>query len=178
MPRKPKTQNASTAKATKTTTQTKAPVKAKAPAKAKAPVKAKAPAKAKAPVKAKAPAKVDVVEQPANVRKQRYFKVIVGDGEARGRFSGTKPKQAANKALTSILKELKKDKKSTTGEIQFRIKECTRGSKYKEYNYVGQRKELAEPLEVALKNVVDSSGNPKVIRYNFENIVKKSTVGK
>ncbi|MBA42668.1 MAG: hypothetical protein CMF62_01490 [Magnetococcales bacterium] len=170
MPRRQQTQKASTAKATRTQTGGKtAQAKKEAPAKV-APVKA-TPAKA-TPAK-EAPAKVEA-QTGGVVKKDRYFKVIYGGGEAHGRFSGSKPKQAANKALTSILKELKNEKKNTKGKIDFQIRECTRGSKCKEYSYVGERRKLDQPLEVQLKKVLDDSGKPKTIKYAYENVVRKA----
>ena len=86
--------------------------------------------------------------------KIRYFKVIyegVKDKEF-GRFSGKKPKQAANKGLTSITKRLIKEDKPAIGrEIKFAIIECTRGSKKKTYYYKGMRKELDDPQPVEIK---------------------------
>ena len=115
----------------------------------------------------------DKVEEDGG-KKSRYFKVVKDDGQTMGRFSGSKPKQAANKALTSILKELRTNNKPTVGEFAFKIKECTRGSRCKEYSYVGQRKELDEPLEVPLKGILNKDGTIKTIKYSFENIVRKA----
>jgi len=72
-------------------------------------------------------------QKGGNATTSRFFKVVV-DGEVFGRFSGSKPKQAANKALTSILRKRTSEKKSTTGNINFSIVECTRGSRKKTYN--------------------------------------------
>lgn len=99
----------------------------------------------------------------------RYFKVMVEGGDAHGRFSGSKPKQAANKALTSILKSREKDGKGTNGEIKFTIVECTRGSKHKSYNYVGQRVKLDDPMKVT----IGAGPEAKVIEYKFNNKVMK-----
>jgi len=80
----------------------------------------------------------------------RYFKVI-HDGEdestAHGRFSGSKPKQAANKAFTSIVKEAKG---ALNGETKFSIIECTRKSKNKRYFYTATRELLNVPTEVII----------------------------
>lgn len=99
----------------------------------------------------------------------RYFKVVTEGGDPHGRFSGAKPKQAANKALTSLLKSKEKTGKSTNGEIKFSIVECTRGSKHKTYNYVGERVELENPMEV----VIGSGADKKTIKYKFNNKVMK-----
>lgn len=102
----------------------------------------------------------------------RYFKVMFEGGDAHGRFSGTKPKQAANKALTSILKTREKDGKGTTGKIKFSIVECTRGSKHKQYNYVGERVQLQEPMKVK----IGEGDAAKEIEYKFNNRVMKDKV--
>lgn len=99
----------------------------------------------------------------------RYFKVIVDGQDPHGRFSGSKPKQAANKALTSILKTREKGGQGTDGQIRFSIIECTRGSKHKRYNYIGERKELNNPMKVP----IGKGDNKKVIEYRFNNHVKK-----
>jgi len=95
----------------------------------------------------------------------RYFKIVNEDGTTQGRFSGRKPKQAANKALTSILKERKETGKGTAGKVDFSIVECTRGSKHKQYSYEGQRKKLPEKMTVTIDN--------KEIVYEYSNVVKK-----
>jgi hypothetical protein len=102
----------------------------------------------------------------------RYFKVVYENGQPKGRFSGTKPKQAANKALTSILKTRESDGKSTTTKIKFSIIECTRGSKHKEYNYVGERVKLDKPMEVT----IGKGANAKTIKYRYNNKVFKDKV--
>jgi hypothetical protein len=106
--------------------------------------------------------------------KRRYFKVVVNGEEAHGRFSGTKPKQAANKALTSILKSKEKvggdsGQTATHGQIKFSIIECTRGSKHKQYNYVGERVKLENPMLVE----IGEGDDLKVIEYKFNNRVMK-----
>lgn len=99
----------------------------------------------------------------------RFFKVIVNGGEPHGRFSGTKPKQAANKALTSILKTRNQTGGAITGEIKFSIVECTRKSKHKQYNYVGERIKLDKPMKV----IIGKGDAAKEIEYKFNNRVMK-----
>lgn len=151
---KPKRAPAKKTTATKTTTKAKATKTTKAKGKTVTKVK-------KVPVK-KATGGAD--EAPD----QRYFKIKSEDGTTHGRFSGKKPKQAANKALTSILKDKKKNKETIRGEVKFTITECTRGSTQKEYNYVGKRQKLEKPMEVAI-------GDKKIV-YQFQNNVKKAKV--
>ncbi len=155
-----------------------APKKAAAPAKkATTTKKAAAPkkggaTKATTPApKAANPAPVvaDGAEGEEN-SKTRYFKVIIGDAELpHGRFSGSKPKQAANKALTSIFKSKEQSGGSVTGKVKFSIVECTRGSKHKKYHYVGERVKLKEPMKVT----IGKGDNAKVIEYKFNNKVMK-----
>lgn len=92
-------------------------------------------------------------------KRTRYFKLIF-NGEPKGRFAGNKPKQAANKALTSIIKDKSKNgEKVIDVDIKFSLKECTRWNKKKckkgtngkvdkIYNYVGKREPLSEQIIV------------------------------
>lgn len=113
--------------------------------------------------------KEEVNTEATTGKKVRYFKVVVDGGVATGRFQGAKPKQAANKALTSIIKAREKAEQSTEGEFKFSIVECTRGSKHKTYRYVGQRQELENPMDVS----IGEGSNKKVITYKFNNKVMK-----
>jgi hypothetical protein len=102
---------------------------------------------------------------------QRFFKLVVND-DSQGRYSGSKPKQAAAKALTSILKTKEGGGDSVSGKIKFSIVECTRGSRHKRYNYVGERIELSEPMQVT----IGSGDNAKTISYKYNNKVMKDKV--
>ncbi|QKF94054.1 hypothetical protein QKU48_gp0596 [Fadolivirus algeromassiliense] len=138
-------------------------------AKKAAPAKKAVPAKKAAAPAKKAAAPANNVPQEEDDSRTRYFKVIVDGGEAHGRFSGSKPKQAANKALTSILKSREQSGGGVTGEIKFSIVECTRGSKHKQYNYIGKRVKLDKPMKVK----IGSGSNAKEIEYKFNNRVMK-----
>lgn len=110
--------------------------------------------------------KAKVAKKPAGVvvklsdeKRPRYFKLIYG-GEQKGRFSGNKPKQAANKALTSIIKKKEEQGEEVINvEIKFALKECTRWNKKKcrkgdnekiekIYNYLGKRELLDKQVPV------------------------------
>jgi hypothetical protein len=91
----------------------------------------------------------------------RYFKAVYNENE-KGRFSGDKPKQAANKALTSITKEFKIP---INKMFEFSVKECTRGSRKKTYTYVGKRIELDDEISVKIDG--------KTIKYKYSNVLKK-----
>lgn len=121
---------------------------------------------ASATKEAKSEAKSDNAAEKSTTR---YFKAIVEGGEAHGRFSGAKPKQAANKALTSILKSKEQTGGNVNGEIKFTIVECTRGSKHKQYHYIGKREKLDKPMKVK----IGSGANAKEIEYKFNNRVMK-----
>ena len=108
--------------------------------------------------------------------KNRYFKLFYNE-KYQGRYRGRKPKQAANKAFSSIIKDMKKNhgEQGVDGvvnvDINFSIRECTRNSKHKEYSYTGIRKALNEPLRVPIKKNDESI---KEIVYNFHNKIQKA----
>lgn len=121
-------------------------------------------------------------EKQATKNKDRHFK-LVHDDKTYGRFSGCKPKQAANKALTAIVKNMIKDnvaagktldeaKKLAGDTICFSIKECTRGSRHKLYTYKGCRKELDQPMKVPITKG-NKDGETKVIEYRYSNVIMK-----
>ena len=104
--------------------------------------------------------------------KLRYFKLYYNDNIC-GRYSGKKPKQAANKAFSSIIKEMKKNdnNEGVNVDITFTIKECTRNSLHKEYKYIGKRLLLKSPVKVTIEN---EDGTSKDIVYKYHNELKKS----
>lgn len=114
------------------------------------------------------------VEDQKNTKKtgnERYFKIL--DGENRtGRFKGTKPKQAACKAFTAIVKSLG-DKYVLGTTIPFTIVECTRRSSNKEYNYNGRKAELDTPHQVEIKK---ENNETSYITYKYKNYIKKDKV--
>jgi len=93
----------------------------------------------------------------------RYFKLVYNDNYVGGRFSGQKPKQAASKALSTILKQ------GVPSPVVFSIIECTRGAKHKVYKYVGERIKLETPMKVTIGIGPDA----REIEYNYTNKVKK-----
>ena len=114
--------------------------------------------------------------EPDAQGKLRYFKLFYNN-EICGRYCGKKPKQAANKAFSSIVKDMKKDCVSVSVtidsqlEVLFTIKECTRNSKHKEYKYIGKRHLLKEPVKVSIDN---GDGSVKEIVYKFHNQLQKA----
>ena len=101
-------------------------------------------------------------------KKSRYFKCIY-NGKTSGRYSGLKPKQAANKALTSIIKENGGNNECIGKKFKFEMIECTRGGRRKISLYEGRREKLEKPLEVTIKGV---DGEKKIV-YNFSNKLHK-----
>jgi hypothetical protein len=131
----------------------------------------------------KAKSKVEVKQETEEVEeagegdetsnKLRYFKLIYND-QIQGRYCGKKPKQAANKAFSSIIKDCKKSGQQNGGvnvDINFTIKECTRNSKHKEYKYIGKREVLENPVKVEIAN---SDGSVKQIEYKYHNKLQKA----
>jgi len=143
---------------------------------AKAPEPVQVQTQAQAPVQAggKAVITTELEAEPEAQSKLRYFKLFYNN-EICGRYCGKKPKQAANKAFSSIVKDMKKDGVSVTPESQlevpFTIKECTRNSKHKEYKYIGRRHLLKEPVKVSIEN---GDGSVKEIVYKFHNQLQKA----
>jgi hypothetical protein len=142
-------------------------VEDKKAAKKEAPKKA-----AKTAVKGKAPKKAAQKGGDVEVeeKKTRYFRCVYrstdGSVVRAGRYCGRKPKQAASKALTAIIK-------STDGEVnqpvKFLITECTRGSKKKSYSYSGEQKKI-DPVTVEIKR---EDGKINKIVYKKSNVISK-----
>ena len=97
----------------------------------------------------------------------RSFKVqLPGTDVFVGRFTGLTPYQAANKALSKYYRETKKPKQ----DIQFSIRESTRGSKRSTYTYNGARLKLDEPVKYTISN---SNGEDREIIKKFKNKLTK-----
>ena len=101
----------------------------------------------------------------------RFFRCVykTSNGEIihAGRYSGKKPKQAACKALTGIVK----NNELATGEkVTFLIQECTRGSKKKKYSYQGCQVDLEVPVRIT---ITKKDGTTSEIEYTKNNEVKK-----
>ncbi len=107
--------------------------------------------------------------QEGGKRRVRYFRCIYSD-DTFGRFSGYKPKQAAGKALTSILRQREKEGQDLSQEVSFSMIECTRGGNHKVSQYNGKRVKLEKPVTVSIKT---ADGKKKEINYNFTNKINK-----
>ena len=134
-------------KASKATSKSKAQVKTqKAGSKTKATKSTKA---AKAPKVTKTQTKKVTDSESSASKSVRSFKVMLpGTTEFVGRFTGLTPYQAANKALSKYYRETAKPKK----DIQFSIKESTRGSKRGTYTYNGARLKLKDPVKYTIQS--------------------------
>ncbi len=91
--------------------------------------------------------------------KTKYYKLYCGNKPC-GRFTGTKPKQAASKAFTSLMQ-----KNKTDGPVEFSIRESSRGCDKKEYSYIGERKELDIPMTAMIGG--------KEITYKYVNNIHR-----
>jgi len=100
-------------------------------------------------------------------RKIRSFKVRENNEEkAYGRYTGDSPYQAANKALSEIIRKRVKDGKSAATKIQFTLVESTKGSKHREHQYTGKREKLKSPIEYKTKDGV-------TVTKKYKNQLKK-----
>lgn len=106
---------------------------------------------------------------------ERYFKLFdAKSGKTLGRYTGDTPKQAASKGYTKLLQKLKESGKAAPKETTIYMRESTRGSARKVYGYTANRKKLAEPQQVTIKDKV--SGEEKTVTYNYRNNIKKIAV--
>ena len=177
-----------------------APVQEAAPAPAKTTRRRKAKAAAPAPVQEAAPApattgrrarktrkvieqtetEVQVTEaltetatatETSTGRRTRSFKVMLPESESyEGRFTGLTPYQAANKALSSYYKGCKRNNVTAQTELEFSIRESTRGSAHKVYTYRGGRVPLDTPVEYTIRQ---ADGTERVITKEYKNRLTK-----
>lgn len=106
-------------------------------------------------------------EKAGSDKSVRSFKVMLpGTDNFVGRFTGLTPYQAANKALSKYYRETKKPKQ----DIQFSIRESTRGSKRGTYTYNGARLKLDEPVKYTISN---TDGENREIVKKFKNRLTK-----
>lgn len=100
-------------------------------------------------------------------KKSRSFKVRLENAEkSYGRYTGDSPYQAANKALSELIRKRKKKGQSTNGKIKFSLIESTKGSKHKEHKYVGKRVALKKAITYKTKDGIE-------VTKKFKNELKK-----
>ena len=98
--------------------------------------------------------------------KTRSFKVqLPGEELFAGRFTGLTPYQAANKALSKYFRTLETDANDDV-QVNFSIKESTRGSKRHTYTYRGNRLKLEKPITYTIKSL---NGEERVITKQYKN---------
>lgn len=84
---------------------------------------------------------------------KRSFKIkTINDNTLLGKYIGDSPYQAANKALSEIMRLRQKNNESTDIVIRFKLIEVTKGCKQKEHLYDGSRIKLDEPISYTLSN--------------------------
>ena len=108
----------------------------------------------------------DTIDTTASKKKNRSFKVkLSAESELYGRYNGDSPYQAANKALSEIIRSKVKNSESVFDEINFYLVESTKGSMKKVHQYLGKRIQLETP-------VIYKVGEQEIVK-NFKNILKK-----
>lgn len=101
-----------------------------------------------------------------NDKRNRSFKVKLSeDGQSYGRYNGDSPYQAANKALSEIIRNRVKDGETVEGKLTFWLIESTKGSTKRAHQYEGERIKLAEPVKYKV-------GENEIIK-EYKNILKK-----
>jgi hypothetical protein len=99
-------------------------------------------------------------------KRNRSFKVKLSeDGQSYGRYNGDSPYQAANKALSEIIRTKVKDGEAVEGKLTFWLIESTKGSSKRVHQYEGERIKLAEPVKYKV-------GENEIVK-EFKNILKK-----
>jgi len=100
---------------------------------------------------------------------ERHWRVIYGEStKPTGRYAGASPYQAANKALTEIIRQKRKDGNSTKGKVSFAMIESTRGKQKKVHYYEGRRVKLTEPVEYEI-------APGEILRKEYKNKLHKLT---
>jgi len=97
----------------------------------------------------------------------RSFKVkLEPDGSLYGRYNGDSPYQAANKALSEIVRTREKNGQIDDSEISFFLVESTKNSSRKQHQYVGRRIKLDVPIEYPVANGI-------LIKKEHKNFLRK-----
>jgi hypothetical protein len=106
--------------------------------------------------------------QTLTKKSNRSFKVRLDeDGPQYGRYNGDSPYQAANKALSEIIRNRVKSNQSNDQEITFYLIESTKGCKKKIHQYTGKRVKLENPVSYTVKNNEKTSCNFKLKALKF-----------
>ncbi len=106
-------------------------------------------------------------ENKNNKKSSRSFKVKMDlNGHQYGRYNGDSPYQAANKALSEIIRNKVKQNQNADEEITFFLVESTKGSTKKIHEYQGKRTKLEVP-------VVYKVNNSQEIKKEYKNVLRK-----
>jgi len=106
-------------------------------------------------------------QQGGKGKGNRSFKVkLQENGPLFGRYNGESPYQAANKALSEIIRNRVKHNESDTEEIRFFLQESTKNSSKKQHEYTGYRTKLEKPVEYAV-------ANGQTIKKEYKNVLRK-----
>lgn len=110
---------------------------------------------------------VETVENnESDKKKHRSFKVKLSeDGQSYGRYNGDSPYQAANKALSEIIRTKVKEGEVVEGKISFWLIESTKGSSKRVHQYEGERLKLESPVSYKV-------GDNEIVK-EYKNILKK-----
>jgi len=110
---------------------------------------------------------VNVEEQQPQRKGSRSFKVkLEENGVQYGRYNGDSPYQAANKALSEIIRNKVKKGEQVDLDLEFFLVESTKGSEKKIHKYSGKRIKLTEPVHYKV-------GNGQEITKNYKNVLRK-----
>lgn len=102
-----------------------------------------------------------------NSKGNRSFKVkLDNNGPLYGRYNGDSPYQAANKALSEIIRTRVKQSLPDNEDIKFFLVESTKNSSKKTHEYVGRRTKLAAPVEYEV-------ANGQTIKKEYKNVLRK-----
>ena len=101
---------------------------------------------------------------------RRSFVIINNDGEHVGRYLGNTPIQAASKAFTYIRHNNRGMLFNEFSELK--IKETTRGSQHKIYDYKGRFAKYDNPQDIDCGRQGHCEYN-RIVRYSGKNVIKK-----
>ena len=105
--------------------------------------------------------------QAAAKKGTRSFKVkLENNGPQYGRYNGDSPYQAANKALSEIIRNRVKNNQAVDDDMTFFLVESTKGSSKKIHKYVGRRIKLDVPVSYTVEN-------GQVITKEYKNVLRK-----
>lgn len=109
--------------------------------------------------------------------RKRSFKVQLDDGEKQyGRYNGESPYQAANKALSEIIRNRVKANQDTSSELTFFLIESTKGSNKKMHQYTGRRVKLDAPVSYTVNTYNEDKTQvlkSQTITKEYKNILRK-----